>query len=123
MPASTHFDLARILRDHSAALPKVPPVYCVSDASTRNSLECAAAILIEQDERIASMTVALREAREGLTRLVKQSRGLISYDGCNAARGESALALVNAALAPARPFAGFSRPPAELTQRAPEPAR
>lgn len=50
----------------AAKLEAIPPGYCVSDASTRALLTDAARILVEQDERIGAMTVALCAARSVL---------------------------------------------------------
>ena len=89
MSRTTHSDLARILRDHAAALLKIPAVHCVSDASTQSSIEAAAALLVKQDERIERMTIALRDARASLKA------------PADSARREWTLAVVNAALGPA----------------------
>ena len=86
MSRTTHSDLAAIVRAHSKALAKVPPVYCVGDASTLNSLEAASALLVEQDERIERLTIALRAARSSLK------------TPTDSERREAALSIVNIAL-------------------------
>jgi hypothetical protein len=60
-PRTTHSDLAVLLEDLAAKLAKIPAGYCVSDASTLLIVTDSARILREQDQRIAELTIALRE--------------------------------------------------------------
>ena len=61
MKRTTHSDLARLIEDHADRLKKVPAGYLVSDASTLRLLRDTARILVEQDQRIDSLTIGLRE--------------------------------------------------------------
>jgi hypothetical protein len=58
---TTHSDLAVLLADLASKLAKIPPYYLVSDASSLLLVTDAARILVEQDKRIAELTIALRE--------------------------------------------------------------
>ncbi len=61
MPRTTHSDLALLLEQFTAKLQAVPAGYCVSDTSTLKLITDAARVLVEQDNRINELTVALRE--------------------------------------------------------------
>lgn len=63
MSRTTHSDLAKIILDHAERLKAVPAGHLVNDASTLEMLASAARILVAQDNRIDTMTVALRQVR------------------------------------------------------------
>jgi len=58
---TTHSDLSTLLLILAEKLSKVPPNYLVSDPSSLLLVTDAARILVEQDNRIAELTVGLRE--------------------------------------------------------------
>jgi hypothetical protein len=67
MAKSTHGDLARELHIIVDRLERTKvgelPAQCATDPSSLRCITDAARILIEQDERIAELTIALRNAR------------------------------------------------------------
>jgi len=66
MTRTTHSDLAGLLEILAEKLAAIPAGFLVGDASTRNLLTDTARILVEQDNKIDAMRVALRLAREAL---------------------------------------------------------
>ena len=73
---TTHSDLAAIIEAHAVKLATVPAGYCVSDASTVRCLNDIARIVVEQDERIGVLTVALREIGGKAAAKYLQKQGL-----------------------------------------------
>lgn len=62
---TTHSDLSQLILDIADRLERVPAGYLVSDGGTLHNLRSAAKALVEQDQRIETLTVETRQLRYG----------------------------------------------------------